>query len=131
LLRADVALHAVLGISRFPVDDTIRNLFKRFGDLRKSIFLLPTVLSGINCWTNGCPTINTRLKSFPGWRGAELSLILSNSLVAALLCAAGMAFLFGPIALHRWSSMRLGQILYVRLAVGSFQPVQRGIFIRN
>jgi hypothetical protein len=31
LLRADVALHAVLGISRFPVDDTIRNLFKRFG----------------------------------------------------------------------------------------------------
>ena len=31
LLRADVALHALLGITRFPVDDTIRNLFKRFG----------------------------------------------------------------------------------------------------
>ena len=31
LLRADVALHALLGISRFPVDDTMRNLFKRFG----------------------------------------------------------------------------------------------------
>jgi hypothetical protein len=31
LLRADVALHALLGIARFPVDDTIRNLFKRFG----------------------------------------------------------------------------------------------------
>lgn len=31
LLRADVALHQVLGITRFPVDDTIRNLFKRFG----------------------------------------------------------------------------------------------------
>src|SRR6266853_1909125 len=31
LLRADVALHAVLGISRFPVDDTIRNLFERYG----------------------------------------------------------------------------------------------------
>jgi hypothetical protein len=30
LLRADVALHALLGIARFPVDDTIRNLFKRF-----------------------------------------------------------------------------------------------------
>lgn len=30
LLRADVALHALLGISRFPIDDTIRNLFKRF-----------------------------------------------------------------------------------------------------
>jgi hypothetical protein len=30
LLRADVALHALLGISRFPVDDTIRNFFKRF-----------------------------------------------------------------------------------------------------
>src|SRR3984893_11516601 len=31
LLRADVALHGLLGITRFPVDDTIRNLFKRFG----------------------------------------------------------------------------------------------------
>ncbi len=31
LLRADVALHSLLGIRRFPVDDTIRNLFKRFG----------------------------------------------------------------------------------------------------
>jgi hypothetical protein len=31
LLRADVALHALLGIARFPIDDTIRNLFKRFG----------------------------------------------------------------------------------------------------
>ena len=31
LLRADVALHALLGMKRFPVDDTIRNLFKRFG----------------------------------------------------------------------------------------------------
>ena len=31
LLRADEALHALLGIARFPSDDTIRNLFKRFG----------------------------------------------------------------------------------------------------
>lgn len=31
VLRADAALHALLGISRFPVDDTVRNLFKRFG----------------------------------------------------------------------------------------------------
>ena len=33
LLRADVALHSLLGIRRFPfpVDDTIRDLFKRFG----------------------------------------------------------------------------------------------------
>ena len=31
LLRADVALHELLGITRFPIDDTIRNLFKRFG----------------------------------------------------------------------------------------------------
>jgi len=30
LLRADRALHALLGIRRFPTDDTIRNLFKRF-----------------------------------------------------------------------------------------------------
>jgi hypothetical protein len=31
LLRADTALHALLGVSRFPIDDTVRNLFKRFG----------------------------------------------------------------------------------------------------
>jgi hypothetical protein len=30
LLRTDKALHALLGIERFPTDDTIRNLFKRF-----------------------------------------------------------------------------------------------------
>ncbi len=30
LLRADQALHAVLGMKRFPSDGTIRNLFKRF-----------------------------------------------------------------------------------------------------
>jgi len=30
LLRADLALHALLGMKRFPSDDTIRNLFKRF-----------------------------------------------------------------------------------------------------
>jgi hypothetical protein len=27
-------LHALLGISRFPIDDTVRNLFKRFGQGR-------------------------------------------------------------------------------------------------
>jgi len=30
LLRGDRALHALLGVRRFPTDDTIRNLFKRF-----------------------------------------------------------------------------------------------------
>lgn len=30
LVRADRALHALLGMQRFPTDDTIRNLFKRF-----------------------------------------------------------------------------------------------------
>jgi len=30
LLRADRTLHALLGMKRFPSDDTIRNLFKRF-----------------------------------------------------------------------------------------------------
>ena len=30
LLRGDGALHALLGMERFPTDDTIRNLFKRF-----------------------------------------------------------------------------------------------------
>src|ERR1051326_4991555 len=29
-LRGDKALHAMLGIDRFPTDDTIRNLFRRF-----------------------------------------------------------------------------------------------------
>src|SRR5262245_61169743 len=31
LLRGDRALHALLGMPRFPTDDTIRNLFRRFG----------------------------------------------------------------------------------------------------
>jgi Transposase DDE domain group 1 len=31
LLRGDRALHALLGLKRFPTDDTIRNLFGRFG----------------------------------------------------------------------------------------------------
>src|SRR5208283_2160854 len=30
-LRGGRALHALLGLSRFPFDDTIRNLFRRFG----------------------------------------------------------------------------------------------------
>jgi hypothetical protein len=30
LLRADRALHALLGMKRFPSDGTMRNLFKRF-----------------------------------------------------------------------------------------------------
>jgi len=30
MLRGDHALHALLGMRRFPTDDTIRNLFKRF-----------------------------------------------------------------------------------------------------
>jgi len=38
LLRADVALQALLGISRFPGDDTIRNLFKRFGQGQCQLF---------------------------------------------------------------------------------------------
>ena len=31
LLRGDRALHALLGLERFPTDDTIRNLFRKFG----------------------------------------------------------------------------------------------------
>jgi hypothetical protein len=31
LLRGDRALHALLGLKRFPTDDTIRNLFRQFG----------------------------------------------------------------------------------------------------
>src|SRR5579863_10497106 len=31
LLRGDRALHALLGMQRFPTDDTIRNLFRAFG----------------------------------------------------------------------------------------------------
>ena len=37
LLRGDRALHALLGIARFPTDDTMRNLFRRFrmGDVHR------------------------------------------------------------------------------------------------
>ena len=31
LLRGDGALHALLGMTRFPSDDTVRNFFRRFG----------------------------------------------------------------------------------------------------
>lgn len=31
VLRGDKALHALLGMKRFPIDDTIRNLFRQFG----------------------------------------------------------------------------------------------------
>ena len=31
MLRGDRALHALLGLKRFPIDDTIRNLFRQFG----------------------------------------------------------------------------------------------------
>jgi hypothetical protein len=31
VLRGDEALHALLGMKRFPIDDTIRNLFRQFG----------------------------------------------------------------------------------------------------
>src|ERR1700740_3696734 len=31
VLHGDRALHALLGIQRFPIDDTILNLFRRFG----------------------------------------------------------------------------------------------------
>jgi hypothetical protein len=34
LLRLDKALHSMLGMVRFPTDDTIRNLFKRFSQAR-------------------------------------------------------------------------------------------------
>ena len=42
LLRGDRALHALLGIQRFPTDDTIRNLFRRFkmGDVHRLFDLL-------------------------------------------------------------------------------------------
>jgi len=43
LLRADVALHGLLGITRFPVDDTIRNLFQRFGQGQCQRFFLRLV----------------------------------------------------------------------------------------
>ena len=35
-LRGDRALHALLGMERFPTDDTIRNLFRRFGKENRS-----------------------------------------------------------------------------------------------
>jgi len=38
LLRFDKALHCLLGILRFPTDDTMRNLFKRFSQAKVSEF---------------------------------------------------------------------------------------------
>jgi hypothetical protein len=41
MLRADKALHALLGLARFPTDDTIRNLFKRFSQRKVHEFYGP------------------------------------------------------------------------------------------
>jgi hypothetical protein len=41
MLRADKALHALLGLKRFPTDDTIRNLFKRFSQGKVYEFYAP------------------------------------------------------------------------------------------
>ena len=38
LLRFDKAMHSLLGIVRFPTDDTIRNLFKRFTQAKVNAF---------------------------------------------------------------------------------------------
>jgi hypothetical protein len=40
-LRGDRALHTVLGLTRFPTDDTIRNLFRRFGMAEVHQFYAP------------------------------------------------------------------------------------------
>ena len=40
-LRADKALHALLGIEHFPGTDTVRNLFKRFGQGHIEAFWRP------------------------------------------------------------------------------------------
>jgi Transposase DDE domain group 1 len=40
-LRGDRALHALLGIKRFPGDDTVRGFFKRFGQAQVEAFWRP------------------------------------------------------------------------------------------
>ena len=42
-LRADRALHALLGMKRFPSDDTILNYFRRFQPGRDRTFLAAVV----------------------------------------------------------------------------------------
>jgi len=43
LLRGDRALHALLGLERFPTDDTMRNLFRKFamGQVQRGLHLGP------------------------------------------------------------------------------------------
>jgi outer membrane protein assembly factor BamB len=58
--------------------------------------------------SNGMPA-----QAFPAWYRADLALVLSNSLVAAVLAAFGLAFLFGPLASPRWPWPQLGLILHI------------------
>src|SRR6201998_3463686 len=67
VLRADVALHALLGMARFPVDDTIRNLFKRFGQGQCQRFF-----SGLWSW---------QLERLPGYLAGYSSGLGSDVLV--------------------------------------------------
>lgn len=41
LMRADRCLHQIMGILRFPCDDTIRNLFRRYGMKQVHMFFEP------------------------------------------------------------------------------------------
>jgi len=55
-LRADRVLHALLGIARFPSDDTIRNFFLRFGQADIEAFWRPLwrgLLRLLQCPTSG------------------------------------------------------------------------------
>lgn len=56
-LRGDRALHALLGVARFPGDDTVRNFFRRFTQAQVEVFwrplwrwllgLVPTIAGGM------------------------------------------------------------------------------------
>jgi hypothetical protein len=55
LLRADRALHVLLGMERFPTDGTIRNLFKRFTQGMVVRFYEP-LWAWVAAATRGCPS---------------------------------------------------------------------------
>lgn len=56
---------------------------------------------------------NVTLNSLRRWPWAERFIILSNSIVAILLASLGVALLFGPVSLVRWSALGIGNMFFV------------------
>jgi hypothetical protein len=64
LVKADQALQAVLGLKRFPTDDTMRNLFKRF--TQGAVYRFYSVL-WVGSWSGWSPGVKAGAWTWTRW----------------------------------------------------------------